>query len=108
MDTNLLLGTWRTNRVHYHSDYFETFGENDHWQQLQFAPAGKVTEVTHHNGNLHPLPYPVYWSEKKGQIEIRKVHRWAYLVKELTDNTLVVQSVDTGITWFYDRVDYHS
>jgi hypothetical protein len=104
MDINLLPGTWRTDKVQYHHDECEYFGENDHWNQLQIECGGKITEVSNYKGHVHRLPYPVEWDEMKGQIMIRKLHRWSYLVKELTASTMVVESVDAKIKWFYQRV----
>lgn len=106
MNTDLLLGTWRTTSIHWHPGNHDTYHDlpSEPWFQFQFGPGGELYQSRNHNGKLHIIPMLTEWKIEKGNIIIYQHKHPADIVIELTEKTLTLEAINTGIKYFFKRV----
>ena len=104
MQADVLIGTWRTTKIHWHGDYITHYTDNCQWRQLVFEPGGVLNEFENYKGQLNRFPTILNWQLEKGEIIMTENNRWIWRVLALTSNELIIKADTTQITYYCKKI----
>jgi hypothetical protein len=104
MVIELLFGTWRTSKIHWHGDQITHYGDSDQWRQYVFGPGGSLEIFVNFKGTLHPTFGAINWRTEKEQIIITEKNTWHSRILTLTDDLLIIKSDETRITYYLKKI----
>lgn len=104
MDIELLLGTWRTTKIQWHEGNITTYDEQSQWRQLTFEPGGVMSEFENYQGKLMRFLNMANWRVEKKEVIINEYRIKESHVLELTGDSMIIKSDNTGIKYYLKRV----